>query len=138
MEIKDLSKKIKRLGLDLYKKAKNGYENAKTAAEQTILNDQLRKRFNLENPYKFVVTNEKDKATIINKYIPRHAKRYNEDDIFVFYGEDNDIAKGDVITDLSDETKYEVIQTVDVTMPVKLNDKVYDVPCVAAYGKMLS
>lgn len=137
--MKEFTKKLKNLGIGLYKKAKKEVKSAKSATERTLLADKLRRRFNLENPFKFIITHKDDSSSLIDKYLPRHAKRYNEDDIFVFYGDNsnNSINKGDIVKDLSDETKYEVIEMVDVTLPVKLDGKVYDVPCVAAYGRMI-
>ncbi len=139
MKKSDFSTRVRNLGLKIYEKAKVNLENVKRSTETNILNDKLRRRFNLENPFKFLITNESDKSTIINKHVPIHAKRYNEDDIFVFYGneKDNQIKIGDTITDLSDESTYKAIQLVDVTVPVKYEDQYYDVPCVAVYGETI-
>jgi hypothetical protein len=138
MDKNDFSNKVKDLGLNFYNKAKSGIKTVKKTTEQKLLADKLRKRFNLENPYKFLIITKGVKS-IIKNHISHHAKRYNEDDIFVFYGEkeDNDINIGDEVKDLSDETKYEVVQVLDVTMTVKYEDDSYDVPCTAIYGKMI-
>ena len=140
MDTKELASKVKKMGLKVYKRAKKEFNDFKTAAEQNLFADKLRSRFNLENPYKFIIIKKGEKLTFMDKYLPKHAKRYNEDDIFVFYGETKDtgIAAGDRVRDLSDETMYEVVQTVDVTIPVNYEDKVYDVPCTAVYGKIVS
>jgi len=80
-----------------------------------------------------------DKAKLIDELLPKHAKRYIEDDIFVFYGErkDNDIKLGYIIKDLSDQTLYKVKEIVDVVIRVTLDDLDYDVDCIAVYGEML-
>ncbi len=126
------------MGVSLYNRALNEMKSMKSAAEQSLFNDKLRKRFNLENPYRFLIYNESNKATFFDQHIARHAKRYNEDDVFVFYGdqESSNISVGDYVKDLSDETEYEVINLVDVTMPIRYEDKVYDVVCTAVYGKL--
>lgn len=135
----DLKSKIKKVGLNIIEKAKSGYKTAKSSVEQNLLKDSLRKRFNLENPYKFLILDSAEKTSFLNELLPRHAKRYNEDDIFVFYGnkKDNDILIGYIIKDLSDETLYKVKEIVEVKVPVTYNDEVYEVDATAVYGIMI-
>jgi hypothetical protein len=82
---------------------------------------------------------EKERASVIGELLPRNAKRYNEDDIFVFYGglEDNDILPGYVIKDLSDNTLYQVKEVASVKIPVTYEDKEYEVDGTAVYGIIL-
>ena len=140
MDTKELASKLKGMGLKIYNKAKKEINDFKSAAEHNLFADKLRSRFNLENPYKFMIIKKGEKLSFMDKYLPKHAKRYNEDDIFVFYGEakDTGISVGDKVRDLSDETMYEVNQVRDVEIPVNYEDKVYEVACTAVYGKILS
>jgi len=135
-EAKNLTDKLKHLGLDIIKKAKSSYKTARDSIENNFLNDSLRKRFNLENPYKFLIMDSMEKTSFINELLPRHAKRYNEDDVFVFYGNlsDNDIQVGYIIKDLSDETLYKVKEIALVQIPVTYDNKEYEVDCTAVYG----
>jgi len=136
---KDITKKLKKLGLNMLNKAKTTYKSAKDSMENNFLKDSLRRRFNLENPYKFIIMDEKERASVIGELLPRNAKRYNEDDIFVFYGglEDNDILPGYVIKDLSDNTLYQVKEVASVKIPVTYEDKEYEVDGTAVYGIIL-
>lgn len=131
--------KLKKIGINIATKAQETFNSTRNSIEQNFLNDSLRKRFNLENPYKFVIMNSMEKPSVINELLPRHAKRYLEDDIFVFYGtiKDNDILEGYIIKDLSDETMYKVLEIVDVKVNVTYQNKEYEVDGVAVYGKIL-
>jgi hypothetical protein len=135
-EVKNLTEKLKKLGVNVIEKAKSSYKTARDSIEQNFLNDSLRKRFNLENPYKFLIMDSMEKTSFINELLPRHAKRYNEDDVFVFYGNlnDNDIKVGYIIKDLSDETLYKVKEIALVKISVTYDDKEYEVDCTAVYG----
>lgn len=136
---KDFAEKLKQVGLTIIDKAKTGYKNTRDSIEQNFLNDSLRKRFNLENPYKFIIMDNVEKTSFLNELLPRHAKRYNEDDVFVFYGSllDNDIKVGYIIKDLSDNTLYKVKELAMVQVPVTYNNKDYDVECTAVYGAII-
>ncbi|MFA7075962.1 MAG: hypothetical protein WC152_04745 [Candidatus Izemoplasmatales bacterium] len=131
--------KLKKTGLNIIAKAKNGYSNARNSIEQNFLNDSLRKRFNLENPYKFLVMDDKEKSNFINELLPRHAKRYIEDDIFVFYGNlsETDVKVGYFIKDLSDESIYKVQDLATVKVRVTYEGSEYEVDGTAVYGKMI-
>jgi hypothetical protein len=138
-KVRSIQDKIKNIGLQIADRAKTTYKSARNSVERNLLKDSLRRRFNLENPYKFVIMENMDKAKLIDELLPKHAKRYIEDDIFVFYGErkDNDIKLGYIIKDLSDQTLYKVKEIVDVVIRVTLDDLDYDVDCIAVYGEML-
>jgi hypothetical protein len=131
--------KLKNVGLDIIDKAKSNYINAKNSIEQNFLNDSLRRRFNLENPYKFVIMDSAEKTTLFNELLPRHAKRYIEDDIFIFYGNisDNDVLEGYFLKDLSDETLYKVMEIAVVKVRVTYEGKEYEVDGTACYGKIV-
>lgn len=133
------TEKLKKTGLNIYNKAKESYTNTKNTIEQNFLNDSLRRRFNLENPYRFIIMNSMEKTSVLNELLPRHAKRYIEDDIFVFYGnlEDLDIKEGYFIKDLSDETMYKVKELAPVKVRVTFEKNEYEVDGVACYGKIL-
>jgi hypothetical protein len=135
----DFIENLKKKGNGIVNKAKEGYKSVKITVEKNFLNDSLKRRFNQENPYKFIIMNDKEKASVIDELMPKHAKRYLEDDIFVFYGskEDNDISVGYFIKDISDGTMYEVEETVDVKIPVVYENESYEVDALAVYGKIL-
>ncbi|MDT8336775.1 MAG: hypothetical protein RQ856_02980 [Candidatus Izemoplasmatales bacterium] len=137
--VQNLKEKLKNLGLEIAEKAKSGYKTARDSLEQNLLNDSLRRRFNLENPYKFIIMDSMEKTSFINEILPKHAKRYNEDDIFIFYGSisDNDIKEGYIIKDLSDETLYKVKEITMVKVTVTFENNDYEVDGTAAYGTML-
>ena len=135
----NLSSKLKGLGIEISNAAKKEYKAVVSGAEKQIRKDKLRKRFNLENPYRFVLLDSKIRIKLFDGLMARHAKRYNEDDILVFFGskEDNNFQIKQQIKDLSDETIYEIIETVDVMIPVNFNEKVVEVACTAIYGEVL-
>jgi hypothetical protein len=136
---RDFSSRLKDLGIEIANAAKKEYKAVVSGAEKQIRKDKLRKRFNLENPYRFVLLDSKIRVKLLDGLMAKHAKRYDEDDILVFFGskEDNNFQAKQQIKDLSDETIYEVIETVDVTIPVKFEEKVVEVACTAIYGKVL-
>ncbi len=136
--LKDLSQKLKKAGLQVYDSAKKGVEKAMTGIEHTILEDNLRRRFNLENPYRFEVIT-KSKTDILNNLLPRHAKRYDEDNLFVFYGSlsSNDFHKGHIIKDLSDNAEYLVEEILEVSIPVEYDGKSHMVVATALNCKAL-
>ncbi|HPD99939.1 MAG TPA: hypothetical protein PLB83_01775 [Bacillota bacterium] len=135
----NIVEKLKKVGIKIANKAQETFNTTRNSIEQNFLNDSLRKRFNLENPYKFIIMDSKEKSSILNELLPRYAKRYLEDDIFVFYGtlKDNDIKVDYIIKDLSDETLYKVIELVDVKVTLTYQNKDYEVDGVAVYGKIL-
>lgn len=128
-ESNSLSEKMRMLGIKIVEKTKAGIKKAKTGIENTLLEDHLRKRFNLENPYKFQIIKDKAKNTIIDELFYRHAKRYEEDDLFVFYGSlaANDLQKGYYIRDLSINADYEIKEVMEVEVPVEYNGKGYEI-----------
>lgn len=139
MNSSQIVEKLKKIGVKIANKAQETFNATKNSIEQNFLNDSLRKRFNLENPYKFIIMDNKEKSSVLNELLPRHARRYLEDDIFVFYGsiKDNDIKIDNIIKDLSDETLYKVNEIVDVKVTVTYQNKEYEVDGVAVYGKIL-
>lgn len=136
--LKDLSSKLKNLGISLVDTAKKGVEKAKSGIEHTLLEDSLRRRFNLENPYRFEVVSH-SKNDFLNNLLPRHAKRYDEDDLFVFYGTmaANDFQKGSIIKDLSDNAEYRIEEVLEVSIPVEHEGKSYPVAATAVTCKPL-
>jgi len=120
---------MRMLGIKIVEKTKAGIKKAKTGIENTLLEDHLRKRFNLENPYKFQIIKDKAKNSIIDELFYRHAKRYEEDDLFVFYGPlaANDLQKGYYIRDLSINADYEIKEVMEVEVPVEYNGKGYEI-----------
>jgi len=136
--IKDLSQKLKKVGLQVYDSAKKGVEKAMTGIENTIHEDNLRRRFNLENPYRFEVIT-KSKLDILNNLMPKHAKRYDEDNLFVFYGSmaSNDFKKGSIVKDLSDNAEYRIEEILEVSIPVELEGKSQMVVATAVNCKAL-
>ena len=135
----DLPARLKELGVEIYSAAKKEYEAIVTGAGKQLKKEKLRKRFNLENPFKFVLLDNNIRIKVLDGFLARHAKRYDEDDIFVFFGnnKDNNFKKSQRIKDLSDNSIYEIQEIVEVQMPVSLDDKSIDVPCTAVYGKVL-
>lgn len=137
-KIKDFSHQLKRLGIQVVDTAKKEIEKAVSGFENTILEDNLRRRFNLENPYLFEI-NTNSKSNLITSLLPRHAKRYDEDNLFVFYGSvhKNDLNQGYKIKDLSDNAEYEIEEVVEVSIPVEYEGKSYSVLCTAVTCKPL-
>lgn len=138
-EKRDFPSRLKELGIEIANAAKKEYKAVVLGAEKQIRKDKLRRRFNLENPFRFVLLDSKTRIKLFDGLMARHAKRYDEDDILVFFGrkEDNNFQSKQRIKDLSDESVYEIIEIVDVMMPVKHEDKVVEVACTAVYGKVL-
>jgi len=134
----DLREKLKGLGIEVYNNAKKEYNAVLKGARKQIRKDKLRKRFNLENPFKFVLLDNKIRVKFLDNLTSRHAKRYNEDDILVFFGsiEENNFLINQKIKDLSDSTVYVIQEVIDVTIPVTLEKEVVDAPCTAIYGKV--
>lgn len=134
----NFKEKLKELGVEVYHNAKKEYNAVLKGAKKQIKKDKLRKRFNLENPYRFVLLDNKVRIKFLDSLTARHAKRYNEDDILVFFGsvEENNFQKDQKIKDLSDETIYIIQEIIEVTIPVTLEEEVIEVPCTAIYGKV--
>ena len=135
----DLAAKLKELGIEIVSAAKKEYESVVSGAEKQIKKEKLRKRFNLENPYKFVFIDSKVRIKVLDSLLARHAKRYDEDDILVFFGttDENNIEKGQRIKDLSNNSVYETLELIEVKIPVTMDDQEVEVPCTAVYGKLL-
>lgn len=128
-EIKDFSQKLKDLGISVFKKTEAGLKKAKENVANTILDDHLHRRFNLENPYKFQIIKDKSKTNFISSILPKNAKRYVEDDLFVFYGsmEHNNLEKGNIIRDLSINADFEIKDLLEVKVSVEYENKQYEV-----------
>jgi len=139
MNTKETLEKLKKFGLSAVNSAKEGLNEVKETAQFAILDEQLRYRFNLQNPYKFVVHPEGKKINLLDEVGSRHAKKYDEDDLFVFYGsaDRNHFHIGDHVTELSSNFIYVIESIVDVTVPVELNDKSYDCDATAVMCKPL-
>jgi len=139
MEKKDFVTRLKELGIEIYGAAKKEYEAVVSTAEKQIKKEKLRKRFNLENPYKFILLDSNYRIKFLDSLMARHAKRYDEDDILVFFGSkiDNGFRAKQRIKDLSNSSIYEIIEIIEVKIPVTLESKEFDVACTAIYGKVL-
>jgi len=139
MEKKDFVSRLKELGIEIYGAAKKEYEAVVSTAEKQIKKEKLRKRFNLENPYKFALLDSGCKIKLLEGFLARHAKRYDEDDILVFFGTkaENRFKAQQRIKDLSNNGVYEVLEILEVKIPVTLDNKDIDVACTAIYGKVL-
>lgn len=135
----DLPLRLKELGIKAFSTAKKGIVSAKDTAVNAVLEEHLKSRFNLENPYKFIVQNEPKKVGMIDKFTAKHAKRYDEDDLFVFYGkmEKNDFVKGQILLDLSNNSEYKIIKVLEVTVPVEYDHEVYDCAATAVMCEIL-
>jgi hypothetical protein len=92
----------------------------------------LHHRFNLEKPYRFDVLAD-SKMDVLSSLRLRNAKRYDEDNLFVFYCslEDNDFHVGQKIKDVADNAEYVIEAILAVTIPVELEQKTYDVTATA-------
>lgn len=132
--------RLKDLGIEIYNAAKKEYEAVVSNADEQIGKEKLRRRFNLENPYKFVMLDSSLHIKLLNNLMARHAKRYDEDDILVFFGtkKENHFKPKQRIKDLSDTTVYEIAEIVEVKIPVTLNNRDVEVPCTAIYGEIVS
>ncbi|MBN2504300.1 MAG: hypothetical protein JXB20_03045 [Bacilli bacterium] len=138
-EIRDLSQKMRSLGVTIAKKTEEGISKAKDSIENTIFEEKLHRRFNLENPYKFQIIKDRSKTNFISAILPKNAKRYEEDDVFVFYGDldYNNLEKGNVIRDLSNNADYEIKELIEVNIPVSYEDKTHEVTGTAAVCELL-
>ncbi|MCK4552039.1 MAG: hypothetical protein KAU02_03905 [Tenericutes bacterium] len=136
---RDFSTVLKDLGIEVYNAAKKEYDVAVSGAKKQFKKEKLRRRFNLENPFKFVFLDSKMRISFLDSLLARHGKRYDEDDILVFFGkkEENNIEPKQRIKDLSNNSVYEIIELVEVTIPVTMGETVIEVPCTAVYGKVL-
>ncbi len=138
-ETRDLPKKLRDLGVAVYKKTEAGLKKAKANFDNTILDDHLHRRFNLENPYKFQIIKDKSKTNFISSILPKNAKRYEEDDLFVFYGskDHNNLEKGNIIRDLSVNADFEIKEIMEVTVPVEYEGKRHEVLGTCAVCELL-
>lgn len=137
--MKEFANKLKDLGIKVVKKVEEGFGHAKSSVESTILTENLRHRFHLENPYRFIVCEPNAKPSLIQTLLPQNAKRYEEDDMFVFFGspQDNRFRVGDVVIDIADQSKYEIVAIEGVLVPVMLNEKEHEVKGTAVSCKAL-
>ncbi|MDD3842017.1 MAG: hypothetical protein WC088_00650 [Candidatus Izemoplasmatales bacterium] len=128
-DVKTFANKLKELGIKVVKSVEKGYESAKMSVENTILEDNLKRRFNLENPYKFEIRNSKNQFTVLTNLLVRNAKRYEDDDLFVFSGSifDNGFSIDGIIKDLSDNAEYQIKDIQQVLVPVEFNEKSYEI-----------
>ena len=132
---KNFKDKLKDLGIEVYTAAKKEYDAVVNTAKKDFKDIKLRRRFNLENPHRFLLLDSKNRIKALGNIFAKHAKKYVEDDIFVFYGSkfSNDLEVGHQIKDLSDDAVYEIMEVIDVTIPVTLDHKVVDTECTAVY-----
>ncbi|HAQ57035.1 MAG TPA: hypothetical protein DCR44_06535 [Acholeplasmatales bacterium] len=137
--IKDWTLKLRTLGLNVVKTIEKGVTDTRKGIEHTILENELRHRFNLENPYRFEIRDPKEKPNVLTGLAARNAKRYDEDDLFVLYGEPSvtGILAGNILKDLSNGAEYQVENVVSVTMGVTYQNKEHEVPATAVKCKAL-
>lgn len=135
----DFPARLKELGYEVLNAAKREVNSVVATAEKQVKKEKLRRRFNLENPYKFILMDSQKRIRFLDSMFARHAKRYDEDDILVFFGSNkaNGFKPTHRIKDLSDNSIFEVIEVVEVTLPVKLEESEIDVACTAVYCKVL-
>jgi hypothetical protein len=138
-DLKDFANKLHDLGIKAVKTVEKGYESAKLSVENTILEDNLKRRFNLENPYRFEIYDANRKSNVLTNLFVRHAKRYDEDDLFVFSGAEyeNSFKKGGIIKDLSDNAEFMISEIQQVLVPVEFNGKSYEIVGTAVKCKAL-
>lgn len=133
------TKYLKEKGVKLVEKTNKVIDNTKNKIKDTILKDKLKRRFQLENPHKFIITENKVEANLINEMTSTHAKIYEEDHVFVLYGhqDDNHVDIGYFVRDLKTTALYIVKDIVDVEVPVMFEDEIYDVEGTAIYCEEL-
>jgi len=133
------TKYLKEKGVKLVEKTNEVIDNTKSKIKDTILKDKLRRRFQLENPHKFIITEHKVDSNIINELTSTYAKVYEEDHVFVLYGhkEDNQVDIGYFVRDLKTTDLYIVKDIVNVEVPVMFEEKIYDVEGTAIYCEEL-
>ncbi len=138
-ETRDLPQKLRDLGVSVYKKTEAGLKKAKVSIENTILDDHLHRRFNLENPYKFQIIKDKSKTNFISGILPKNGKRYEEDDLFVFYGsmDHNNLEKGNIVRDLSANADYEIKDILEVKVFVEYEGKRHEILGTCAVCELL-
>lgn len=139
VEKRDFTARLKDLGVEIYHAAKKEYDAVVASAEKQFTKEKLRKRFNLENPYRFVLLDTSVRCKLLERFFSRNAKRYDDDDILVFFGtkSENKFKQKHRIKDLSDNTVYEIVELVEVTIPVTMENQDIDVPCTAVYCKVI-
>lgn len=135
----DFPARLKELGYEVLNAAKREVNSVVATAEKQVKKEKLRRRFNLENPYKFILLDSQKRIRFLDSMFARHAKRYDEDDILVFFGNNkaNGFKQNQRIKDLSDNSIFEVLEIVEVSIPVKLEESEVDVACTAVYCKVL-
>lgn len=130
---------LKDKGSSLVKKTNEVLDSTKDKIKDTLLKDKLKRRFQLENPHKFIISKKRIQPKLLDELTASHAKTYLEDNVFVLYGEhlDNDVKIGYFVKDLSSLTSFIVKDIADVSVPVTLNEEIYDVKATAIYCEEL-
>jgi len=138
-DMKDFAAKLRDLGIKAVKTVEKSVESAKLSVENTVLEDNLRRRFNLENPYKFEVYEKKNKSSVLSSLFIRNAKRYEEDDLYVFSGsiQDNKFQVDGIIKDLAANAEFKIENIIQVLVPVEFNGKAYEIVGTALKCKAL-
>ena len=126
---------LKEKGLKVVKKTNEFIDTTKSKVKDNILNEQLKRRFQLENPHKMMITEKRTEVNLIQEITAQHAKIYEEDYVFVFFGSrtDNHIEKGYFVKDLASLEQYIVKDIVEVEIPVTFNNELHDVVGTAVY-----
>ena len=69
---RDFSTVLKDLGIEVYNAAKKEYDVAVSGAKKQFKKEKLRRRFNLENPFKFVFLDSKMRISFLDSLLARH------------------------------------------------------------------
>ncbi|MFP4478393.1 MAG: hypothetical protein ACLFPM_03045 [Candidatus Izemoplasmatales bacterium] len=132
-------KYLKEKGMKLVHKTNEVIDETKNKIKDTILKEKLKRRFQLENPHKFIISESKSDSSLINELTSTHAKVYEEDHVFVIYGhqKDNHVDIGYFVRDLKTMNLYMVKDVIDVEVPVTFEGRLYDVEGTAIYCEEL-
>ncbi|QWC00119.1 hypothetical protein KHQ88_00705 [Mycoplasmatota bacterium] len=130
---------LKDKGVKLVEKTNEVIDYTKSKIKDTILKDKLKRRFQLENPHKLMITESKVDVNLLQELTAEHAKIYEEDNIFVLYGhqKDNQVDLGYFVRDLKTMELYIVKDMVDVEIPVTFEDEIYNIEGTAIYCEAL-
>jgi len=126
---------LKDKGVKLVQTTNKVIDKTKETIKDTLLYEHLRRRFQLEYPHKMIVSSEPIDVNIITELRASHAKIYEDDNVFVFFGDlsHNQFIIGDFVKDLATLETYKIKDIAEVEIPVTLNDVVHEVKCTAVY-----
>ena len=126
---------LKEKSMKIVNKTNEFVDQTKDKIKDNLLNDQLKRRFQLENPHKMLVSEKVTPVNMIQELTSSHAKIYEDDNVFVFYGpkKDNGIQIGYYIRNLATMEEFIVKDILEVEVPVTYKEKVYEVLATAVY-----